>query len=144
MLAANSLKLIIIRIPRKEKVFEKDKAIIELEQTLGECKLRLQQLGIDYEQKNVETLNSKKNVVSNAIGGADVMVKLMQLEQRANQAEAKFDSAQQEIKAKEVIIQRTEERLKSVRDERRRLETAHDEKLAELKKKINADGTGRT
>ena len=126
----------------KEKLFSKDKEKIELEQTLGECKIRMQQMGVDCEEKDRNALNSKKNIVSNSIGGADIMLKLMQLEQRATQAEAKFESAQQEIKAKEVIIQRTEERLASLREERRRLETAHDEKLAELKKKINEDGAG--
>ena len=69
----------------KDLLFAKNTENIELQQELGEYKLKLQQFGVTIEQqKGIETA-AKKKIVDNAIESADVMQKLMQLENRATQ-----------------------------------------------------------
>jgi len=128
---------------QKEKLYKKETDAIELEQILGEYKLKFQQMGVSIEQQKTAEFSDRKKVVSNAIGGADVMVKLMHLEKRASQSEAKFDSALTELNTKNKIIERLEDRLKAAREERRKIEISHDENLAELKQRVTTDGIKR-
>ena len=127
----------------KEKLFKKEGENIELEQVLGEYKLKFQQMGITIEQNKAIEMGEKKKIVSNAIGGADIMVKLMHLEKRAALAEAKLDSTTNELNAKHKIVERLEDRVKTAREDRRKLEAVHDEQLAQLKQRVTTDGIKR-
>ena len=75
----------------KELLFAKNAENIELQQEVGEYRLKLQQFGVTIEQqKGVETA-AKKKIVDNAIESADVLQKLMHLENRAVQEGAEID-----------------------------------------------------
>ena len=88
------------------------------------------------EHKKTFEMDQKKQIVTNAIGGADISLKLMQIEKKTFQTQSQLDSANNELKSKMSIISRLEDRLKQAREDRHKLELSHDRTLAELTQKV--------
>ena len=81
----------------RKTLFEKDRQIVEKEQIIGEYKLKLRELGGRLNAEDNAVLSEKQKTVSNAIGFADVTAKMVLLEQRASNAEAKLSTKVKEL-----------------------------------------------
>ena len=96
----------------RKTLFEKDRQIVEKEQIIGEYKLKLRELGGRLNAENNEVLSEKQKTVSNAIGFADVTAKMVLLEQRASNAEAKLSAKVKELEIRGKTIARLEDKIK--------------------------------
>ena len=98
----------------REKLFSKEREIVEKDQILGEYKLRLRQFGSENHENTQIQLADKQKTTSEAIGMADVTAKMILLEQKAQNAEAKLDAKVQELQIRGKTITRLEEKLRNV------------------------------
>ena len=98
----------------REKLFSKEREIVEKDQILGEYKLRLRQFGSENHENTQIQLADKQKTTSEAIGMADVTAKMILLEQKAQNAEAKLDAKVQELQIRGKTISRLEEKLRNV------------------------------
>ena len=88
--------------------------IVEKDQILGEYKLRLRQFGSENHENTQIQLADKQKTTSEAIGMADVTAKMILLEQKAQNAEAKLEAKVQELQIRGKTISRLEEKLRRV------------------------------